>query len=101
MGHAIAQKNDPSLIGIALVAMSAGIVAGMLLAPKRGREMREDIMTRYNGMKIKAQDKAAKAKDKLSQTIDTARDKAKDVADKSADKVDSASEHIQRATDNT
>ena len=95
-------KGQSNLAGIMFLAAIAGAVAGILFAPKSGVDTRQEIRSKYDGMKGKVQDKAHDAKDRLSKGVEAAKskvhetaDKAKDVADKAADatenKLESAS----------
>jgi gas vesicle protein len=76
----------------ALIGAAAGFVAGILTAPKSGKETREDIKTVANDAKDKAVKKAGqvrkKAGDVAENVVDRAGKVAGDVADKVADGAD-------------
>ena len=55
----MAQKS----FGKVIFAAIAGAVAGLLLAPKSGKETRDDLKRRAEEAKLKASEKADKAKD--------------------------------------
>lgn len=70
-----------SAVAAGIVAGSAiGIVTGLLLAPKSGKELRQDISDKAENVKDVAQDKAGDIKDE-------AKDKASKAKDKITDKV--------------
>lgn len=62
-------KKGQFIIG-ALIAAAAGAVAGILTAPKSGKETRADLKSKANELKDEATDKAKQevkiAKDKLT-----------------------------------
>lgn len=97
--------NLNSSVGIALIAAAAGAVAGMLLAPKKGVDMRDDLKVRYNDMKFKTQDSAENTKDSMVDSVDNARSTVHDVVDKvshAADKAaDKTKDSVARAADYT
>ena len=76
----------------ALIGAAAGFVAGILTAPKSGKETREDIKNVANDAKDKAVKKAGevrrKAGDVAEKAVDRAGKVAGDVADKVADGAD-------------
>ena len=98
-----------NLVGAVFLAAALGAVLGMLFAPKKGTETREEIRNRYYDMKHRAADGAADAKERFVRGVDAARskvhmaaDRTKDMTDQVADKTkekmsdtdDSISEHI-------
>ena len=87
-----------NVMGVALVAAAVGAAAGLLLAPKRGVDTREELKNKYNGMKNKTQDAAHSARDKVNQGVETARDKVHSVTDRAADKTKDVTE---KAADKT
>lgn len=73
-------KTGKIAIG-AIIGAGVGIIAGVLTAPKSGRETRDGIRQKSNSLK----DKALQTKDevifKAEEVSDTIRDKAKDTID--------------------
>lgn len=61
----------------ALVGLAAGVIAGMLTAPKSGRETREDIKQRANDLKQKANDTAEQVGGKTEEYIERGQAAAK------------------------
>ncbi|HEX8226521.1 MAG TPA: YtxH domain-containing protein [Candidatus Saccharimonadales bacterium] len=98
-------KKDTNVMGVALVAAAVGAAAGLLLAPKRGTEMRQDLKGKYNGMKNKTQDVAHSTRDKVTQGVDTAKSKIHMAADKTADRTrdmaDRTKDMADKASDKT
>lgn len=61
----------------AVVGLAAGVIAGMLTAPKSGRETRADLKQRANDLKDKANDKAEHVTDKTEEYIERGQAAAK------------------------
>lgn len=116
MAHTAADRQLPNTLGLMIVAAAAGAVTALLLAPKRGSEMREDIRGRYNDAMNKAHTKvsegaetmrsrAADVADKARSTVNRAADKTKDAADTAADKAkdtaDTAASRTKSAASST
>lgn len=95
--HTAADKRSSNVMGVALVAAAVGAVAGLLLAPKRGTEMREDLKGRYNDMKSRTQATAEDVQTKLADGVETASSKVKEVADKAKDTADEAAAKARHA----
>ena len=74
-------KNKGALAAGIIAGSAVGIVTGMLIAPKSGKELREDIAD-------KTKEGIDTAKDKIGDAKDTAIDKAKSAANKTSDKLD-------------
>ena len=64
------QKTDPT--GLVVIAGLAGLIAGLLLAPKRGDEMRAHLKTKYMEMKGKTKETADNAATKAQDALDGA-----------------------------
>lgn len=94
-----ASRKQANTAGVVLLAAAAGAVAGLLFAPKRGVETREEIKGKYNDMMNKGQDTIETAKDKVSQGVDTARSKVHIATDKTKEAVDKAADKTHEATD--
>lgn len=73
------------LIGLGIGVVS-GVVAGMLLAPKSGKETRSDIVKKANDTKQAAADQVSKATSSL-----------KNVAKKSEEQVSKAASSVKKA----
>ncbi len=58
----------------ALIGMAAGAIAGILAAPKSGKETRADISRKAGELKDTASDKLADAKDFASDKLDDAKE---------------------------
>jgi gas vesicle protein len=69
MGHYSADRHMemPNTIGLMMAAAAAGALTALLLAPKRGTELREDMRMR-----------AHLQQEKMSQGVETMRTKAQD-----------------------
>lgn len=61
----------------AVVGLAAGVIAGMLTAPKSGRETRDDIKHRANELKHKANETAEHVTDKTEEYIERGQAAAK------------------------
>lgn len=102
MTHFAADKQS-NMVGVALVAALAGAVTALLLAPKRGTEMREDLKGHMQKMKQTSQNKVDQTRTKIADTADQIRDKVRDTTDKTADSAksvaDSARDKTKQAAD--
>ncbi len=61
----------------AIVGLTAGVIAGMLTAPKSGRETRADLKQRADDMKHKANETAEHVTDKTEEYIERGQAAAK------------------------
>ncbi len=91
-------KKQSNVVGVALIAAAVGAVMGLLLAPKKGAETREDLMGKYNDVKNKTQDTVQSTRDKLNRGVDAARGKVHEAADKTKDVADHAADKAKEAT---
>jgi len=82
------ESSDSSNIGTAitflLIGLGAGALAGLLLAPKSGKQMRRDLQRGYED-----------AKDKVGDWADEAKDRVRDVASKGVDLADDLREKVE------
>ncbi len=62
-----------------LIGAAAGVVTGILTAPKSGKETRADIKAKASDVKAKATAKAKDVKKKASDVTDDVKDKAVDL----------------------
>lgn len=60
----------------ALLAGAAGYIAGLLTAPKSGKETRKDIADKAGDIKDQAEDELKRAHDEISDLIKAAKDKS-------------------------
>lgn len=82
------ESSDSSHIGTAitflLIGLGAGALAGLLLAPKTGKQFRRDLQKGYED-----------AKDTLGDWADEAGDRVRDVASRGADLADDLRERVE------
>jgi gas vesicle protein len=79
---------------VGMMALAIGVVLGLILAPRSGKELRDEIQARLRTLQDDIQKKIEESKPRVSQAIEKGRtgavkglDKAKDMVDKSADAV--------------
>jgi gas vesicle protein len=88
-------ESDSSNIGTAitflLIGLGAGALAGLLLAPKTGKQMRRDLQRGYEDAKDTLGDWADEAKDRVRE----AGDRVRDVASRGADLADDLRERVE------
>jgi gas vesicle protein len=74
------ESSEGSNIGTAitflLIGMGIGAMAGLLLAPKTGKQLRRDLQRGYEGAKDSLDDWAEEAKDRVREVGDRVRDVA-------------------------
>lgn len=102
------ESSDSSNIGTAitflLIGLGAGALAGLLLAPKSGKELRRDIKRGYDDALDTAGDWADDAKDRVREAGERVRDvasrgvdAASDMAESIRDTVREKAEPVRRA----
>jgi len=74
-------SNIGTAITFLLIGLGAGALAGLLLAPKTGKQMRRDLQRGYEDAKENFGDWADEAKDRVREVSD----KVRDVASRGAD----------------
>ncbi|HEX5395411.1 MAG TPA: YtxH domain-containing protein [Candidatus Saccharimonadales bacterium] len=74
----------------ALVAGAAGYVAGILTAPKSGKETRDDITEKAGDIKDEGLDKLQDLRDELEDLLDTAKSKTVALSAKSREEFNEA-----------
>lgn len=79
-------KSSKLLVGI-LAGFAGGVLAGMLFAPEKGADMRQNIMD-------KSDDYAGTIKDKFSELIDVISQKHQNVMDDADDMMDEGKSKI-------
>ena len=79
-------------IVVGMMALAIGVVLGLILAPRSGKELRDEIQARFHALQDEIQKKIEESKPKVSQAVEKGRtgtvkglDKAKEVVDKYAD----------------
>lgn len=85
----------------ALIGAFAGFVTGVLLAPKSGKETREEIKVKANKAKDEAVIKAKDIRKKAGDAAEDAIEKTEKVAGKTADNFVSATKHASGAVVDT
>jgi len=97
------ESSDSSHIGTAitflLIGLGAGALAGLLLAPKTGKQFRRDLQRGYEDAKDTFGDWADEAKDRVREAGDRVREVASrgaDLADDLRDRVEPLRRVIQR-----
>jgi gas vesicle protein len=98
------ESSESSNLGTAvtflLIGLGAGALAGLLLAPKTGKQMRRDLKRGYDGAVDTVGDWADEAKDRVRDVSDRVRDVASrgaDMAEEFRDTVRDKSEPLRRA----
>lgn len=98
------ESSDNSTIGTAitflLIGLGAGALAGLLLAPKAGRQLRRDLKRGYEDAREAVEGWADEAKDRVREAGDRVRDVASrgaELADDIRDKVEPLRRVINRS----
>src|SRR5262245_32255823 len=98
------ESSEGSNIGTAitflLIGLGAGALAGLLLAPKTGKQLRRDLRRGYEDARDSLGDWADEAKDRVSEVGDRVRDVANrgaELADDLRDKVEPLRRAINRS----
>jgi gas vesicle protein len=86
-----AATNIGTAITFLLIGLGAGALAGLLLAPKTGKQLRRDLQRGYEDAKDSFDDWADEAKDRVREVGDRVRD----VASKGADFADDLRERAE------
>ena len=91
------RKRDRNVALGTFIAAGVGYVAGLLTAPKSGRETRKDIQKQTIKAKKEAEKDHKKLHNELTKLIDAGKDKAKKLKDTSKAEFDEALERAQAA----
>lgn len=82
---------------VGIMALAVGVALGLILAPRSGKELRDEIQARLGALQDDVRKKIEESKPKVSQTIEKGRtgavrglDKAKEMVDKYTDAVQSS-----------
>jgi gas vesicle protein len=92
--------NIGTAITFLLIGLGAGALAGLLLAPKTGKQMRRDLQRGYEDAKDSLGDWADDAKDRVREVSDRVRDAANrgaEIADDLRDRVEPLRRAIKRS----
>jgi len=92
-------SNTGTAITFLLIGLGAGALAGLLLAPKTGKQMRRDLQKGFDDAKDTLGDWADDAKDRVRDVSDRVRDVAArgvDLADDLREKVEPLRRAINR-----
>jgi len=98
------ESSENSHVGTAitflLIGLGAGALAGLLLAPKTGKQMRRDLQRGYEDAKDNLGDWAEEAKDRVREVGERVRDAANrgaEIAEDLRDKVEPLRRAINRS----
>jgi len=92
-------SNVGTAITFLLIGLGAGALAGLLLAPKSGKQLRRDIKRGYDDALDTAGDWADQAKDRLREAGERVRGVASRGADIAADLADDVREAAREKTE--
>jgi gas vesicle protein len=79
----------------AIIGGAVGAAAGLLFAPKAGRELREDLKNRYSDVHQKTKDVVSDVAAKTQGMVKEVGQQATDIADKTRSAVSAAKEEVQ------
>jgi gas vesicle protein len=88
-------SNVGTAITFLLIGLGAGALAGLLLAPKAGKQLRRDLKRGYEDARDRIDDWADEAKDKVREAGERVRDVASRGADLADDLRESAREKVE------
>ena len=83
----MSKSNGKNVVAAVILGAAAGYVAGILTAPKSGKETRQDIKNTADKYKSEAEQKLQLLRDELSVVIDDASAKARYYSDKGRKEV--------------
>ena len=79
---------------VGMMALAIGVALGLILAPRSGKELRDEIQARFRTLQDGIQEKVEASKPKVSQAVEKGRtgavkglDKAREAVDRYADVV--------------
>jgi gas vesicle protein len=89
------ESSDSNTVGTAitflLIGLGAGALAGLLLAPKTGKQLRRDLKRGYDDAKDTLDDWTEEAKDRVRDV----QDRVRDAAERGADLADNLREKVE------
>jgi gas vesicle protein len=93
------ESSEGNTVGTAvtflLIGLGAGALAGLLLAPKSGKQLRRDLKRGYDDAKDTLDDWTEEAKDRVHDVHERVRDVAERGADLASDLRDTAREKVE------
>lgn len=101
MSHHTTENQASNTFGLVMIAALAGAAAALLLAPKKGTDMRDELKGRLNDMKVRSHETNSNAQSKIADTAEAASRKVKDMADKSKEVADQTSQRARNSKKNT
>jgi len=90
-------KQPVGMVGAVTIAALAGVAAGVLLAPRKGSETRQQIKDRIERAKQRSEERLAETKTKAQQGVDKLAHKADDIQDDVSDAVTEARSQVEDA----
>jgi gas vesicle protein len=84
-------SNVGTAITFLLIGLGAGALAGLLLAPKTGKQLRRDLKRGYEDARDRIDDWAEEAKDRVRE----ATDRVRDAADRGAEIAEDLREKVE------
>jgi gas vesicle protein len=89
------ESSDSNTVGTAitflLIGLGAGALAGLLLSPKTGKQLRRDLKRGYEDAKETLDDWTEEAKDRVRDV----QDRVRDVAERGSDLADNLREKVE------
>jgi gas vesicle protein len=82
-------------IVVGMMALAIGVVLGLILAPRSGKELRDEIQARLRALQDDIQKKIEEGKPRVSQAIEKGRKGAVKGLDKARETVDKYAEAVQ------
>src|SRR5580704_17409410 len=84
-------SNIGTAVTFLLIGLGAGALAGLLLAPKTGKQLRRDLKRGYEDAKETLDDWTEEAKDRVRDV----QDRVRDVAERGSDLADNLREKVE------
>ncbi|MDF2722466.1 MAG: ral stress protein [Paenibacillus sp.] len=91
-------KSGGFLLGV-VIGGAVGAISSLLLAPKSGAKMREELSERYQPIKEKTQELASAARDKTKEVASSVTAQASELMDKAKEGKQQVSDMIQAVKD--
>jgi gas vesicle protein len=90
---------------VGMMALAIGVVLGLILAPRSGKELRDEIQVRFRALQDDVQKKIEESKPRVRQAVEKGRtgaikglDKAKEMVDQYADTVQTSLDQGEEGT---
>jgi gas vesicle protein len=80
---------------VGMMALAIGVVLGLILAPRPGKELRDEIQARIRALQDDIQKKIEESKPKVSQAVEKGRTEAVKGLDKAQEMVDQCADAVQ------